>query len=254
MTVDRLPAEVLQGGHPRRQGPQELQGDLLGGRVDEVGGAGPVPAGRPSLGGHVMVHQLEHAVETGHRLRALGVRLQEEGAGVALDAEVLGARRRLDAEGEEVAVVGAVADEEGAGRLGAQQAVGLFAADGSPVEAALLELAHGAQDQLVLHLGAEGLEAVGREPHAGFEGAAAHRGVKLAVGYHGAAPAPQTTRPRPRRVRKRAGQGSGENVPGERRGMLWISVSTGTSRILANLEWRQLQRREYISISFCFIS
>lgn len=85
-----------------------------------------------------------------------------------------------------MSVVGAVADQEGADGLGGQHGVGLLAIDRAPVEAALLELVQGGDDELVLHLGAEGLVTV-RQPHGGVEGAAAHDGVKLAVGYHGAA-------------------------------------------------------------------
>uniref|UniRef100_A0A8B9C0V8 CDP-diacylglycerol--glycerol-3-phosphate 3-phosphatidyltransferase n=1 Tax=Anser brachyrhynchus TaxID=132585 RepID=A0A8B9C0V8_9AVES len=125
--------------------------------------------------------QLEHAVEAGHGLAAAGVALQGEAAALALDAQVLGARLRLDAEGEEVPLVRAVPDEEGAGRLGAQQQVGLAARHRAPVEAALLQLAHGVHHELVLALGAERLEA-----QAGVEGAAHPGGGELAVGDHGA--------------------------------------------------------------------
>ena len=94
--------------------------------------------------------ELEHAVKAGHLLGVARVRLQVKGAGVALDAQVLGARGSLDTEGEEVAVVRAVAHQEGAGGLGAEHGTGLLAPHGAPVEAALLELAHGRQHQLVL--------------------------------------------------------------------------------------------------------
>lgn len=128
-----------------------------------------------------MVHQLEDAVEAGHRLRAPGVALQREAAPLTLDAQVLGPRLGLDAEREEVALVRAVADQEGAGGLRAEQQVGLAARHGAPVEAALLQLAHCVHHQLVLALGAEGLEA-----QAGVQGAAHPGGGKLAVGDHGA--------------------------------------------------------------------
>lgn len=100
---------------------------------------------------------------------------------LALDAQVLGPRLGLDAEREEVALVRAVADEEGAGGLGAEQQVRLAARHGAPVEAALLQLAHCVHYQLVLALGTEGLEA-----QAGVQGAAHPGGGKLAVSDHGA--------------------------------------------------------------------
>lgn len=58
-----------------------------------------------------------------------------------------------------MALVRAVADEKGAGGLGAEQQVRLASGYGAPVEAALLQLAHCVHHQLVLALGAEGLEA-----------------------------------------------------------------------------------------------
>lgn len=105
-----------------------------------------------------------------------------------MDAQVLGARRRLDAEGEQVSVVGAVPDEERAGGLGRQHGVGLLPGDGAPVEAALLELLERGEDHLVLRFGGESLVTV-RQPHTGVQRAAAHCVVKLAVSYHGAVPA-----------------------------------------------------------------
>lgn len=58
-----------------------------------------------------------------------------------------------------MALVRAVADKKGARGLGAEQQVRLAAGYGTPVESALLQLAHGVHHQLVLALGAEGLEA-----------------------------------------------------------------------------------------------
>lgn len=150
--------------------------------------------------------QLEDAVKVGHGVNVLGVRLQVEGRGVTLDAQVLGARRRLDAEGEQVPVVGAVPDEERADGLVRQHGVGVLAGDGGPVEAALLELVEGGEDHLVLGLGGERLVAL-RKPHAGVQEAAAHRGVKLAESYHGAVPvllgSPGSTECRADRRRKK---------------------------------------------------
>lgn len=205
VAVDGLPTEMLESGHVGGEGPAQHQRDLLAPRVDVIGSPGGRP--RQRLGGrlfwhlgggrggftrwrreggraggrHVVMHQLEHAVEARHRLRAPGVALQREAAPLALDAQVLGPRLGLDAEREEVALVRAVADEEGAGGLGAEQQVRLAARHRAPVEAALLQLAHCVHHQLVLALGAEGLEA-----QAGVQGAAHPGGGKLAVGDHGA--------------------------------------------------------------------
>lgn len=186
MPVDSLTAEVLQRGDAGGERAAEHQRDLLSTRVNVVGAFGVQgPSGLlgPGAGGgrHVVVHQLQHAVEAGHGLAAARVALQREAAALALDAQVLGARLRLDAEGEEVPLVRAVPDEEGAGGLGAQQHVGLAARHRAPVEAALLQLAHGVHHQLVLALRAERLEA-----QAGVQGAAHPGGGELAVGDHGA--------------------------------------------------------------------
>lgn len=78
-------------------------------------------------------------------------------------------------------LVGAVSDEEGASRLCAQQQVGLAACYCAPVEATLLQLAHRVHHQLVLALGAEGLEA-----QAGVQRAAHPSSGELAVRDHGA--------------------------------------------------------------------
>lgn len=186
MPVDSLAAEVLQRGDAGGERAAEHQRDLLSTRVNVVGALGMQgPSGLlgPGAGGgrHVVVHQLQHAVEAGHGLAAARVALQREAAALALDAQVLGARLRLDAESEEVPLVRAVPDEEGAGRLGAQQHVCFAARHRAPVEAALLQLAHGVHHQLVLALGAERLEA-----QAGVQGAAHPGGGELAVGDHGA--------------------------------------------------------------------
>lgn len=186
MPVDSLTAEVLQRGDAGGERAAEHQRDLLSTRVNVVGAFGVQgPSGLlgPGAGGgrHVVVHQLQHAVEAGHGLAAARVALQREAAALALDAQVLGARLRLDAEGEEVPLVRAVPDEEGAGGLGAQQHIGLATRHRAPVEAALLQLAHGVHHQLVLALRAERLEA-----QAGVQGAAHPGGGELAVGDHGA--------------------------------------------------------------------
>lgn len=182
MSVHSLPAQVLQAGQGEGEGLDQLQGNLLHPAVDVVGAASV-----PFALGHVVMNQLEDAIKMGSRLDVLGVRLQVERGRVAEDAQVLGARRRLDAEGEQVLVVGAVPDEEGAVGLRGQHEVGLLARHGPPVEAALLQLAHRGQHHLVLRLGAESLVEV-RQPHAGFQEAAAHCVVKLAVSYHGSVP------------------------------------------------------------------
>lgn len=82
-------------------------------------------------------------------------------------------------------VVRAVPDEKSAGGLRCQHGIGLLSSDGAPVEATLLELVECGEDHLVLRLGGESLVTV-RQPHVGVQKAAAHRGVKLAVSYHGA--------------------------------------------------------------------
>ena len=63
-----------------------------------------------------------------------------------------------------MACVGAVAQQEGAHRLGLQQRLGFAAANGPPVEAALLELAEGLQDELVLPHACECLAPQGWPP------------------------------------------------------------------------------------------
>jgi len=134
------------------------------------------------------MNQLEHAVKVRNRVDVLRVCLQVKRGSVTLDAQVLGARRRLDAEGEQVPVVGAVPDQERARGLGRQHGVGLLPGDGGPVEAALLEFVERGEYHLVLRLGGESLVTL-RQPHTGVqEDAAAHCEVKLAVSYHGAVP------------------------------------------------------------------
>ncbi len=56
-----------------------------------------------------MMDEFEDTFEARHGLLALRVGLQEEGDGVALDAQVFGARARFDAEREEMVVIRAVA-------------------------------------------------------------------------------------------------------------------------------------------------
>lgn len=137
---------------------------------------------------HVEMDQLEDTVKVRNSLNVLRVCLQEKGGRVTLDAQVLGARGRLDTEGEQVPVVGAVPDEERAGCLVRQHGVGILPGDGAKVEATLLEFVERGEDHLVLRLGGESLVKV-RQPHVGVQEAAAHCGVKLAVSYHGAVPA-----------------------------------------------------------------
>lgn len=185
MSVDCFPAQVLQGRKIAGERFDELQRDLLPSGVDIV----DIPtASVPFALSHVEMDQLEDTVKVGNRLDVFGVCLQEKGGRVTLDAQVLGARRRLDAEGKQVPVVGAVPDEERAGRFGRQHGVGILPGDGAPVEATLLEFVERGEDHLVLGLGGESLVKV-RQPHVGVQEAAAHCGVKLAVSYHGAVPA-----------------------------------------------------------------
>lgn len=184
MSINCLPAQVLQGGQDTGEWFEELQRDFLPTGVNVVS----IPtAGVPFTLRHVVMDQLEDAVKVGNRLNVFRVCLQVERSCIALDAQVFGARRRLDAEGEQVSVVGAVPDEERAGGLGHQHGVRLLPCDGAPVEAALLELLERGENHLVLRLGGEHLITV-RQPHVGVQGAAAHCGVKLAERYHGAVP------------------------------------------------------------------
>ena len=81
-SVDRFPAQVLQGGQAAGERFDELQRDLLSSRVDRV---------VPFALRHVIVDQLEDTVKVRNGLNVLWVRLQVERAGVALDAQVLGA-------------------------------------------------------------------------------------------------------------------------------------------------------------------
>lgn len=184
MSIDCFPAQVLQGGQAAGERFDELQRDLLTSRINVV----HIPTASVALAlRHVVMHQLQDTVKVGNGLNVLRVCLQVKRRRVALDPQVLGARRCLDTEGEQVTVVRAVPDEEGAGGLGCQHGVGLLPIDGAPVEATLLELVERGEDHLVLRLG-ESLETV-RQPHVGVQEAAAHCGVKLAVSYHGAVPA-----------------------------------------------------------------
>lgn len=181
MSIDCFPAHVLQGGQITGERFEELQRDFLPSRVNVVN----IPtAGVPFALRHVVMDQFEDAVKVGHRLNVLRVCLQVKRGCITLDTQVFGARRRLDTEGEQVTVVGAVPDEESAGGLGCQHGIGLLSSDGAPVEATLLEFVERGEDHLVLGLG-ESLVTV-RQPHVGVQKAAAHRGVKLAVSYHGA--------------------------------------------------------------------
>lgn len=210
MSVKRPAAEVLQAGHAGGQGSEQLQRNLLLSRVNEVctpihstAAISAIPISldcrcgcvRSSSTGHVMMYEFQDTIKPWHSLRAPGVCLQEEGAGITLDAQVLGARSRLHTQGEEVVVVRAVPHQEGAWGLLAQQGAGLLATHSVPVEAALLQFAHGCKHHLVLCPRAEGLEAVGGQAHFALEGAAAHGAVKPAVRYHGALPAPCPAQP-----------------------------------------------------------
>lgn len=184
VSIDCFPAQMLQRGQTTGQRFDELQGDLLPSRVDVVS----IPtASVPFALRHIVMDQLEDAVKVRNRLNVFRVRLQKKRRRVTLDAEVLGSGHRLDAEGEQVTVVRAVPDQEGAGGLGCQHGVGLLSIDGAPVEATLLEFVERGKDHLVLRFRAKSLVTV-RQPHVGVQVAAAHGGVKLAVSYHGAVP------------------------------------------------------------------
>lgn len=94
--IDRLAAEVLQAGDVGGERAAEHQRDFLTPRVDVVGtlrvGGPPGLLGEGTRGRrHVVMHQLEDAVEAGHGLAAAGVALQREAAALTLDAQVLGA-------------------------------------------------------------------------------------------------------------------------------------------------------------------
>lgn len=52
-----------------------------------------------------MMDEFEDAIKARHRRLAPRVRLQVERAGIALDAQVFGARGRFNAQGEKVVVV-----------------------------------------------------------------------------------------------------------------------------------------------------
>lgn len=186
MSIHRFPAQVLQGGQATGQRSDELQRDFLPSRENVIHTS---TASVPFALRHVVMNQFEDTVKVGNGLNVLRVCLQVKRGGVTLDAQVLGARRRLDAEGEQVSVVRTVPHEEGPAGLGRQHGVGLLPRDGTPVEATLLQLVQRGEDHLVLRLGGERFVTV-RQPHVGIQGAAAHCEVKLAVSYHGAVPKP----------------------------------------------------------------
>lgn len=104
----------------------------------------------------------------GNRLNVLRVCLQVKRSRITLDAQILGARRRLDTEGEQVSVVRTVPHKEGAGGLFCQHGIGLLSCDGTPVEATLLEFLESGEDHLVLRLGGESFVTV-RQPHVGIQ-------------------------------------------------------------------------------------
>ena len=88
MSIDRFPAQVLQGGQAAVERSDELQRDLIPSRED----VGHIPTVRVPLAlRHVVMNQLEYAVEVGSRLNVLRVCLQAKRGRVALDAQVLGA-------------------------------------------------------------------------------------------------------------------------------------------------------------------
>lgn len=125
--------------------------------------------------------QLQDTVKARHWLAAVGVALEREGATFTLDPQIFGARLSLDTQSEEVALVRAVPNQEGASGFSAQEQVGLTTRHRTPVETAFLQLAHSIHHQLVFAFGAKGLEAqasVQRVAHPGTG--------ELAVGDHGA--------------------------------------------------------------------
>lgn len=185
MSIHCFPAQMLQGGHAVGERSDELQGDLLPAGVNVVDIPTVIVLFTLT---HVEINQLENAVKVGNGLNVFRVSLQVKRVHVTFNTEVLGARYRLDTEGEQVLVVGAVTDQKGAHLLIRQHGIGIPAGDGAPVEAALLELLKCGQDHVILVSAGERFVMV-RQPHVGAREAAAHHGVKLAVSYHGAVPA-----------------------------------------------------------------
>lgn len=162
--VQRPPAHVLQGRQGSQEGSPQLKGDFLPVGVDQINVApldfclsrvAPASGVRPFP--HVVRNEFQHAVKLWKLLGVLSIRLQEEAAVLAVDAQVLRSASCLHGQGEEVVVVCRVADEESAGRLGAQQGAGLPSSDGAPVEATLLELTQSSHHLLVVFMRAEGL-------------------------------------------------------------------------------------------------
>lgn len=184
MSVHCFPTKVLQGGQVTGERSDEFQGDLLTSRVNVIHVS---TASVPFALRHIVMDQFEDTVKVGDRLDVLRVCLQVKRSCITLDAQIFGARRCLDTEGEQMAVVRTVPHKEGACGLSCQHGIGLLPCNGTPVEATLLELVESGEDHLVLRLGGESLVTV-RQPHVGVQEAAAHCGIKLAVSYHGAVP------------------------------------------------------------------
>lgn len=184
MSVNCFPTKVLQGGQVTGERSDELQRDLLTSRENVI----HIPtASVPFALRHIVMDQFEDTVKVWNRLNVLRVCLQVKRSCVTLNTQIFGARRCLDTEGEQMSIVRAVPHQEGARGLSCQHGIGLLSCNGTPVEAALLELVESGEDHLVLRLGGESLVTV-RQPHVGIHEAAAHCGIKLAVSYHGAVP------------------------------------------------------------------
>lgn len=184
VSVDCFPTKVLQGAQVTGERSDELQGDLLTSRENVI----HIPtASVPFALRHIVMDQFEDAVKMGNGLNVLRVCLQVKRSCITLNAQIFGARRCLDTEGEQMSIVRAVPHQEGARALGCQHSIGILSCDGPPVEATLLELVESGEDHLVLCLGGESLVTL-RQPHFGIHEAAAHCGIKLAVSYHGAVP------------------------------------------------------------------
>ena len=102
MSIDCLPAHVLQGGQITGERFEKLQRDFLSSRINVVN----IPsAGVPFALRHVVMNQLEDAVKVGYRLNVLRVCLQVKRGCITLDTQIFGTRRSLDTEGEQVTVV-----------------------------------------------------------------------------------------------------------------------------------------------------
>lgn len=149
MSVNCFPTKVLQGGQVTGERSDELQRDLFTSRVNVIHIS---TASVPFALRHIVMDQFEDTVKVGNRLNVLRVCLQVKRSCITLNAQILGARRCLDTEGEQMSVVRTVPHQEGARGLSCQHGIGLLSCNGTPVEATLLELVESGEDHLVLRL------------------------------------------------------------------------------------------------------